>query len=89
MKSLVFDALAEAEGCLKSPGHWGGGARGLDALVQVDAPAESAGFVHHSLDGLDFFQELAAEEYLLSAKCLSGQDLLDAFVVQPSFYGFC
>ncbi len=85
MKSLVFDALAEAEGCLKSPGDLGG----LDALVQVDAPAGSAGFVHHSLDGLDFSQELAAEEYLLSAKCLSGQDLLDAFVVQPSFYDFC
>ena len=59
----------------------------LDALIPVDALAESAGFADHNLDGLGFSQELAAEESLLSGESLSAQDLLDAVVVQPNFYG--
>lgn len=69
---------------------------GVDALVQIDAlvqvddvVVESAGFVEYNLDGLDFSQELAVEEYLLSAESLSAQDLLDAAVVRLTFYGLC
>ena len=82
MKSLVLDALDEAARTLQFPGDGLMDSLGVDVRVQVDALAESVGFVEYKLDGLDFSQELAAGEYLLSAGSVTGQDLLDASVVE-------
>lgn len=89
MKSLVFDALAEAAGRLNFPDGWLVNPLGVDALVQFDALVGSAEFAECNLDGLDFSQEPAAEEYLLSAGSVSAKNLLDAAVVQPDFYNYC
>ena len=64
---------------------------GIDAgaLVQFDALAGSPEFAECNLDGLDSYQESAAEEYLLSAGSVSAKNLLNAVVLQPDFYDHC